>query len=144
MGLTINSKNHSIDLSYSGFYRLRKKVAKLTKSDIYEHYKMLNDGSYALIKIKGNEDFFAWYDRKIEELDKKYDGKYSEVLEFLYTSDCNGEMDAEHCKSVYEIIKDYDDDICYGYRGRSDCVMFKDFKQLIKDGADTRTGIEWY
>lgn len=56
-GVTINSKNHSIDLSYSGFYRLRKKVAELTKPDIYEHYKMLNDGSYALIKIKGNEDF---------------------------------------------------------------------------------------
>lgn len=56
--MTINSKNHSIDLSYSGFYRLRKKVAELTKPDIYEHYKMLNDGSYTLIKIKGNEDFF--------------------------------------------------------------------------------------
>ena len=66
MGLTINSKNRSIDLSYSGFYRLRVKVAELTKPDIYEHYKMLNDGSYALIKIKGNEYFFAWYDRKIE------------------------------------------------------------------------------
>ena len=143
-GVTINSKNHSIDLSYYGFYRLRKKVAELTKLDIYEHYKMLNDGSYALIKIKGNEDFFAWYDRKIEELDKKYDGKYSEVLDFLYTSDCDGEADADHCKSVYEIIKDYDDDICYGYCGRSDCAMFKDFKQLIKDGADTEMGIEWY
>lgn len=41
-------------------------------------------------------------------------------------------------------IKDYDDDICYGYCGRSDCAMFKDFKQLIKDGADTEMGIEWY
>lgn len=54
------------------------------------------------------------------------------------------EADADHCKSVYEIIKDYDDDICYGYCGRSDCAMFKDFKQLIKDGADTEMGIEWY
>lgn len=42
MGLTINSKNHSIDLSYSGFYRLRVKVAELTAPDIYEHYKKLN------------------------------------------------------------------------------------------------------
>lgn len=64
--------------------------------------------------------------------------------EFLYTNDCEGEADAEHCKAVYGIIKDYDDDICYGYCGRSDCAMFKDFKQLIKDGADTGTGIEWY
>lgn len=105
---------------------------------------MLNDGSYALIKIKGNEYFFAWYDRKIEELDKKYDGKYSEVLDFLYTSDCDGEADAEHCKSVYEIIKEYDDDIIYGYRSGIEAVLFKNVKQLIKDGADTGTGIEWY
>ena len=49
MGLTINSKNHSIDLSYSGFYRLRVKVAELTAPDIYEHYKKLNDWSYVLV-----------------------------------------------------------------------------------------------
>lgn len=142
MGLTINSKNHSIDLSYSGFYRLRVKVAELTAPDIYEHYKKLNDWRYVLVS-KG-ENFFTEYDKKIVELDEKYDGKYTQVLEFLYTSDSHGEADAEHCKSVYEIIKDYDDDICYGYCGRSDCVMFKDFKQLIEDGADTGTGIEWY
>lgn len=142
MGVTINSKNHSIDLSYSGFYRFRKKVAELTAPDIYEHYEKLNDWRYVL--LRESENFSAEYDEKIVELDKKYDGKYSGVLEFLYTSDCGGEADAEHCKSVYEIIKDYDDDICYGYCGRSDCAMFKDFKQLIKDGADTGTGIEWY
>lgn len=142
MGLTINSKNHSIDLSYSGFYRLRVKVAELTAPDIYEHYKKLNDWRYVLVSKV--ENFSTEYDKKIVELDEKYDGKYTQVLEFLYTSDSHGEADAEHCKSVYEIIKDYDDDICYGYCGRSDCAMFKDFKQLIKDGADTGTGIEWY
>ena len=110
----------------------------------YEHYKMLNDGSYSLIRIRGNADFFAWYDSEIEKLDEKYDGKYSQVLDFLYTSDCGGEADADRCQSIYEIIKDYDDDIYYGYCGRSDCAMFEDFKRLIKDGADTGTGIEWY
>ena len=142
MGVTINSKNHKIVLGYSGFYRLHVKVAELTAPDIYEHYKKLNDWRYVLVS-KG-ENFSAEYDKKIVELDKKYDGKYTQVLEFLYTSDSHGEADAEHCKAVYGIIKDYDDDICYGYCGRSDCAMFKDFKQLIKDGADTGTGIEWY
>ena len=33
-------------------------------------------------------------------------------------------MDTEHCKSIWEIIKDYNDDICYGYAGRSDCAKF--------------------
>ena len=142
MGLTINSKNHSIDLSYSGFYRLRVKVAELTAPDIYEHYKKLNDWRYVLVS-KG-ENFSTEYDKKIVELDEKYDGKYTQVLEFLYTSDSPGEADAEHCKSVYEIIKEYDDDIIYGYRSGIEAVLFKNVKQLIKDGADTGTGIEWY
>lgn len=86
MGLTINSKNHSIDLSYSGFYRLRKKVAELTEPDIYEHYKKLNDWRYVL--ISKSEGFSEEYDKKIVELDEKYDGKYTQVLEFLYTNDC--------------------------------------------------------
>ncbi|MFR6158364.1 MAG: hypothetical protein ACLUJV_02420 [Blautia producta] len=30
MGVTISSKNHSIDLGYGGFMRLRQKVAELT------------------------------------------------------------------------------------------------------------------
>ena len=142
MGLTINSKNHSIDLSYSGFYRLRVKVAELTAPDIYEHYKKLNDWRYVLVS-KG-ENFSTEYDKKIVELDEKYDGKYTKVLEFLYASDSHGEADAEHCKSVYEIIKEYDDDIIYGYRSGIEAVLFKNVKQLIKDGADTGTGIEWY
>lgn len=142
MGVTIKSKNHKIVLSYSGFYQIRVKVAELTEPDIYEHYKKLNDWRYVLVS-KG-ENFSAEYDKKIVELDEKYDGKYTQILEFLYTSDSHGEADAEHCKSVYEIIKEYDDDIIYGYRSGIEAVLFKNFKQLIKDGADTGTGIEWY
>lgn len=138
MGVTINSKNHRIVLSYSGFYRIRVKVAELTAPDIYEHYKKLNDWRYVL--VSKDENFSVEYDKKIVELDEKY----TQVLEFLYTSDSHGEADAEHCKSVYEIIKEYDDDIIYGYRSGIEAVLFKNVKQLIKDGADTGTGIEWY
>ena len=99
MGLTINSKNHSIDLSYSGFYRLRVKVAELTAPDIYEHYKKLNDWRYVLVS-KG-ENFSTEYDKKIVELDEKYDGKYTQVLEFLYTSDSHG------CRTLQICIRNY-------------------------------------
>lgn len=44
MGLTIESKNCSIDLGYGGFKALRTKVAELTAPDIYEHYKNLETG----------------------------------------------------------------------------------------------------
>ena len=44
MGVTIESKNCSIDLGYGGFKALRTKVAELTAPDIYEHYKILETG----------------------------------------------------------------------------------------------------
>lgn len=47
-------------------------------------------------------------------MNKKYNGEKSDILDFLYASDCNATMDVQHCKSIYEVIKDYDDNICYG------------------------------
>ena len=41
--------------------------------------------------------YFKDYDEKIAELDKKYKGKMSDILDFLYESDCDAEMDADHC-----------------------------------------------
>jgi hypothetical protein len=53
-------------------------------------------------------------------------------------------MDTEHCKSIWEIIKDYNDDICYGYAGRSDCAKFSDFKDIVKDCIDKCVEMEWW
>ncbi|WP_171029401.1 hypothetical protein [Dorea longicatena] len=43
-----------------------------------------------------------------------------------------------------EVIKDYDDNICYGYAGQRDCAMFKDFKRLVMDCIDTGTIMKWW
>lgn len=42
MGVTIESKNHSIDLGGWGFICLRTKVAELAAPDICEHYKKIH------------------------------------------------------------------------------------------------------
>lgn len=107
MGVTIESKNCSIDLGYGGFKALRTKVAELTAPDIYEHYKNLETGMILFGTVR--QSFFDNYNAKIQQLSEKYHGEKDEILDFLYASDCSGEMDIEHCKSIYEIIKDYDD-----------------------------------
>ena len=142
MGVTIESKNHAIDMGYGGFICLRTKVAELTAPDIFEHYKKSMDGM-RLYDADERKAFYESYDAKIEELDKKYNGKMSDVLDFLYESDCDAEMDADHCRSIYEVIKDYDDDILYGYAGRKDCAKFADFKKIFKDGIDSGDGFSW-
>lgn len=62
----------------------------------------------------------------------------------MYESDCDGIMDVPHCRSIYKVIKDYDDDILYGYTGRKDCAKFADFKAIVKDGIDSGNGFTWF
>lgn len=143
MGVTINSKNNSIDLGYMGFNRLRTKVAELINDEIAEHYKEC-DKSICIFSDKEREQFFKKYNAETEKLDKKYDYKYNSVLHFLYACDCGETMGVEVCKEIYEVIKDYDDNIQYGYTGRKDCAMFKDFKELVKDCIDNNESMEWY
>ena len=141
MGVTIDSKNCSIDLGYGGFNNLRTKVAELTAPDIFEHYKKLEKGMFLTGTMK--KEFFKDYNTEIQRLSEKYNEEKDNILDFLYESDCNGKMDVEHRKSIYDVIKDYDDDICYGYCGRPDCAMFNDFKELVKDCIDTNTPMNW-
>lgn len=141
MGVTINSKNKSIDLGYFGFKRLRTKVSELVNSEIAEHYKELEESSFLFGEKR--EEYFKKYDAETERLDKKYDYKYNSALHFLYACDCEATMKVNICKELYEVIKDYDDNIQYGYTDRKDCTTFKDFKELVKDCIDNNEPMEW-
>lgn len=142
MGITINSKNNSIDIGYFGFRQLRIKIAELTTDDIAKHYKEL-ENAILIFSETERKKYFKKYDEKTDELDKKYNYKYKRVLNFLYSSDCEAKIDVDICKELYEIIKEYDDDIKYGYSGRSDCAMFNDFKELILDCINSDCYLEW-
>lgn len=140
MGLTISSKNHSIDMGYCGFSRLRTKVAELTGKEIGNHYHKLSDGM--LLFREERKSFFEDYNEKISVLEKKYKIP-SGVIDFLYACDADGKLSYGKCRQLYNIIKDYDDDVLYGYYGRNDCAMFKDFKKIIKDCVENKCKLEW-
>jgi len=138
MGVTIKSKNHSIDLGGGGFCNLREKVAELTNEEIYNHYLILTSfPNYS-------QEEWTEYDKRINELDEKFDHKYNSILYFLYEPDNEAEIPVEVCKDLYELIKDYDDNILYGYCGRPDCAKFADFKRIVKDCIETDTPMEWW
>ena len=65
------------------------------------------------------------------------------IIEFLYAPDCEYKLTYGKCKRLYEAIKDYDDNILYGYAGRDDCAKFKDFKKILKDCADNQISMRW-
>jgi len=141
MGITIESKNYSIDIGYGGFGRLRAKVAELAGKEIGEHYKDLDKGMF----LRGEErtKFFEAYNRKISELEEEFKIPCG-ILDFLYASDCGGKAVPKGCKQIYEVIKDYDDDVLYGYCGKNDCAKFKDFKEIVKDCIDNKCSMKWF
>lgn len=140
MGVTIKSKNYSIDMGGGGFNNLRTKIAELTGKEIGEHYKELTKGTF--LYGTEREEFFENYNKKISELEEEFKIPCG-ILDFLYASDCGGKLPFKKCKQIYEVIKDYDDNILYGYIGRKDCAKFKDFKEIVKDCVDSKCSMRW-
>lgn len=140
MGITIQSKNFSADMGYGGFGNFRKKVAQLTNVKFGEHYKKLDDAMF--LWDKERDEYFKKYDETTNQLVKE-NVVSIEIANFCYQSDCEGEIDQEQAKQIYEKIKDYDDDICYGYSGRKDCAMFSDLKNIFKDCAENGDTVDW-
>ena len=57
-----------------------------------------------------------------------YNGKYPYEL-----------IEDENFDTAYgKFIKDYDDDYVYGYIGRPDRAMFKDFKRIVRECVEDR------
>ena len=141
MGITIKSKNFSADMGYVGFNRFRNKVAELSNKEFGKHYKDL-ESSIVIFNEKEREEYFQKYDAKTEKLVEK-NLISEEIANFCYQSDCEGSIDQDQAKQIYEKIKDYDDNICYGYSGRSDCAMFSDLKNIFKDCAENGGTVDW-
>lgn len=88
------------------------------------------------------------YNQYLNRLEKKYsDDSRRLVLEFLYASDCDGSMDAERCKAVYDLIKDCKDETQYGYVDRAVWEIpatISSFADLLREAVEDGKGIEWY
>jgi len=140
MGVTIDSTNFSADMGYGGFSRFRNKVATLSNLEFGKHYAKLEKAMF--IMGAEREAYFKKYDAKTREL---IDNNIvtEEIANFCYQSDCEGSIDQEQAKEIYEKIKDYEDDICYGYSGREDCAMFSDLKNIFKDCAENGDSVDW-
>ena len=140
MGITLESRNFSIDIGCGGFMRLRKKVAELTGKEIYNHYCELDN---APLFDPERSEFFKEYDIKTYKLGKELKIPRG-ILFFLYASDCDGKLISRKCKELYEVIKDHDDDIAYGYVGRNDCAKFSDFKKIVNDCVKNKCTLKWW
>lgn len=145
MGLTIECKktNRSINLGCGGFLRLRRKVADLCGEEVSAHYRLMLDSMYNWFETPEEKQVF-WedYDQKTVQLVQS--GKLNiKIADFLYQSDCEGQIRYGACKNLLKVISDYDDNILYGYAGRPDCASFRDFKAILEDCVQTKSDLIW-
>lgn len=142
VSITCEGTERSMDLGYSGFARLRYKVAELAGEEWYNHYK---DGTMKAMRLFGEERdaLCREFDEKTQQLlDEK---KVSpEIVDFCLQSDAEGTMEPEQCSVLLETIGDYNDEILYGYVGRKDCARFRDFKAILMASVETETPVKWW
>ncbi len=144
MGVTVECKKtrKSCDLGYGGFGLFREKVASLINEEFGTHYAKLSTPKMMNVFSSNRAELFDEFNREADRLIKKH--KISlRVVDFLWQPDCEGKSPPSACKTIYSAIKDYDDNICYGYAGQPDCTMFKDLKAVIKDCCDTNSYLIW-
>ena len=142
MGLTIKCKKtgREMDVSYSGFFRLRKKVAELVSQEVGEHYQELDE----IFRITSSEKESALksYDDETERMIERKELPIK-IADFLYQSDCDGKIRYGACKEILKVIGDYDDSIIYGYAGRENPAKFKDFKEILQDCVENKCFMIW-
>ncbi|NLD46117.1 MAG: hypothetical protein GX660_02810 [Clostridiaceae bacterium] len=138
MGVTISSKRYSCDMGYSGFNRFRQVVADKVNNEFADHYKELASIDVIMLGGEKRKEYFEKYDAKTIEFVNS-NVITAEVANFLYQSDCTGKIDRKQAKEIYELIKDCDDNIIFGYTGRKDCAKMYDMKNIFSD----RTKVEW-
>ena len=143
MGISIYSKNKSIDLGCSGFQRLRRTISERCPKDIMEHYALLLDDLYYLTYHPKDAE---QYDARTEKLYEKYKGTpYRKIINFLYAPDTDAKFGYGTAKSLLKVIGNYDDEIVYGYAGwGKDAARFKNFKELLNDAYETKRDWGWY
>ena len=141
MGISIWCKktHRSIDMGYGGFNCLRNKVADLVGEPWASHYHKLD---YAPLSGDARKGFFEAFDAETQLLldAKKVSVK---IVDFCLQPDCEGAIHYGACKEILKAIGDYDDDILYGYAGRKDCAMFKDFVAILRDCAENKCDMVW-
>ena len=140
MGITIESKNVSADLGFGGFSKFRQKVACLCGEKFSEHYQKLNSTIFLIGKER--KDFFKKYDAETEALIKE-SIITAEIANFCYQSDCGGSISQNQAKQIYEVVKNYDDDLSYGYSGREDGTVFSDLKNIFEDCVKNGGEVKW-
>lgn len=135
MGITIGTSKINVDVTCSGFFRLRSKIAELYSKELGEHYAELS---------KRNEEIdFEAHDRKTESLWEQYDEIGKAVIHFIYQSDCGGKLTPKESRLVLNVMDFLEDDHSnYSYVMRP--TFYEQIKEIFRESAQNKHVLRWY
>ena len=118
---------------------LRENIALAFDKEFGDHYGKLRF-------IRKQEDFEA-FDKQANRIlaDDRFREEDDDILEFLFMSDCGGEISHKTCKKIFNLIKDIDfGNKIFTYAGRSDGKDYQYFKDFLKECYSNRRKMRWY
>lgn len=141
MGISIIGKYNNnkrppeaLDMGYISFHQLRCTVARNLHPEFGEVYKN------AL--IKGGAEADNELNEAIQRFGLDTDDKIP-VLDFLFASDGDGEMDETAARSILKLVADEPDSDIYGYAGWKNPSTMGDFKKLLRRFRKCKGRIIW-
>lgn len=147
MGLTLTDHIYSLDIPYSGFYRLRCDIACMMSDDIGAYYGKMPEA------LAGDErSKRSWEDGINKALNDYLDEQksyMSRVADFLFLPDCEGSITYGACRHIADLIDknggvDFMDRI-YGYAGwGGKACRGRDIYRLLKECATLKKRLVWY
>lgn len=136
MGLRIYANNGSRTFcgGCGGFMSLRTNIALAFDKEFGECYAQLTpwNGAQVITKINGilSQDRFSDEDK--------------DIIDFLFASDCDGEISYKTCKKIYDLIKDIDfGNKIFTYGAHSDGKDYEYFKEFLLECYSHRRKMRW-
>lgn len=138
MGITLtNSKRtHDFDMGYSGFFNLRKNIAKCLDKEFGELYSQM--------PCVPDKKFVQQINDLIRNKGLAASENSRMVLDFLFETDCEGTCNYKVAGAIYEIIKEVDfGGKIFVYNNLSDGKDYEHLKEFFKETYSRRLNWSW-
>ena len=112
MSITLECRKtkSEMEIGYGNFFFLRAKVAELFDKNVWQQYMKIMEIPYGDDRKQALEKWDTDMDRILQASEMP-----SGVKDFLFQSDCAGNISRSACMALYERIHNYDNNIAYGW-----------------------------
>ena len=141
MGVTITSKIRNCDIELDGSYgmllTIREEVAMQFDEEFGKHYSKIG----TLFWKKDFEEF----DKRTDEIlsNKRFKQEDEDIIDFLFQSDCGGEINYKTCKKVYDLLQNSKCNCNLRYLAYSK-NDWEDLKELLLQCYKHKANLYWY